>query len=481
MLGLHLDRHRSGTHYSDRMHRILGVCHACGILWHDERVSAREGQSYVQRMEDVTPDPNVLVTPQYEKYGLHVNPRVLPKLRGMGPQFAYALNVPAVAVEVDGDTVWVRVPREQDATAGPLLFEQAWALAPDIAAGSLLLGVDEEQKQLVLDMASPSAVHAAVIGMTGSGKSTLMKTMVLSAQMGNHTVALFDPSGGFQPLAGHPAVWRGGLFRRADDCEIGLGILARSLARNDSDENRLLYVFVDEVPELVRQKPQIKEHLGRLAQAGRHAGIHLILGAQHPLVAELGAATLRNLPVRLVGRVADKAAAYNAAGRNDSGAEHLRGGGDFVAINGPIKRHFQAAMCSAALLQRWAERYPPRPPRVPPQPSRYVPVSSRLADASAETVASGAPDGNAADGGGGGRPFDGIDDAMVAWVQAAHSDLQPRTPTRLRPSLNEIAAETVRRYGVEWGRDKARRARALALGPRADPADRQALQEAANA
>ena len=371
MLGLHLDRKRGGTHYSDRMHRILGVCHACGILWHEEKVTYREGVSAMHRMEDVRPQGSVLVTPQYEKYGLHVNPRVLPRLRGMAPQFAYALNVPSVAVEVDGDVVYVRVPREGGAGEGVVLFEQAWALAPDIAPGSLLLGVDEEQKQLVLDLEAPSNVHCAVIGMTGSGKSTLMKTMILSAEMaGGAKVALFDPSGGFQSLSGHPAVWRSGLFRRAEECEWGLEVLARSLEREGAEGGSSTYVFVDEVPELVRQRPEIKEHLGRLAQAGHHAGLHLILGAQHPLASELGSATLRNIPVRLVGRVADRAAAYNAAGRSDSGAEHLRGGGDFVALNGSSKRHFQAAMPSAELLEQWVHRYPPRAPRLPARPRR---------------------------------------------------------------------------------------------------------------
>ena len=275
--------------------------------------------------------------------------------------------------------------------------------------GGCCLGVDEEQKQLVLELEAPRNVHCAVIGMTGSGKSTLMKTMILSAEMaGGRKVALFDPSGGFQALSGHPSVWRSGLFRRAEECEWGLEVLARSLGREEAMEGGgTTYVFVDEVPELVRQRPQIREHLGRLAQAGRHAGLHLVLGAQHPLASELGSATLRNIPVRLVGRVADRAAAYNATGRSDSGAEHLRGGGDFVALNGSSKRHFQAAMPSAELLQQWVERYPPRPPRVPPRPAArgWQPAGKAMAVESAEGQGAGA--------GGGGRGLDEIPAGVV--------------------------------------------------------------------
>jgi len=100
-----LDRTRTGTHYSDRMHRILGVCHDCGLLWHNERVTYRNGVTEVKRVNDIEPEGSVLVTPQYEKYGLRVNPRLLPRLKTMGPQFAYALNVASARVEVDGNTV----------------------------------------------------------------------------------------------------------------------------------------------------------------------------------------------------------------------------------------------------------------------------------------------------------------------------------------------------------------------------------------
>ncbi|MBC7234365.1 MAG: DUF87 domain-containing protein [Chloroflexi bacterium] len=363
-----LDRRRHGTHYADRMHRILGVCQDCGLLWHEERVSYRNGQVELRRVDDVEPVGEVVVTPQYEKYGLRVRPRVLNRIKNLGPQFAYALNVPTTTVEVDGNVVYVRVPRP-GADQDPLVtFEQAWRIAPDIPRGSVLLGIDEDHQQLVLDLTAPSSAHAAVIGMTGSGKSTLIRTMVLSAQMiGGAEIALFDPSRGLRPLSGHPSVWRGGMFRSAEECELGLEVLANSIGRR---RRGLMYVIVDEVPDLVAQRPRIKDHLARIAQAGRHAGMHLILGAQHPLATELGSTTLRNIAVRLVGRVADRNAAYNATGRRDTGAETLRGRGDFIVVNGATLRHFQAAYVPDDWLRRWVARFPPREPRLPVRPAR---------------------------------------------------------------------------------------------------------------
>ena len=447
-----LDRKQKGTHYADRMHRILGVCNDCGLLWHEERVTYRNGATEIKRVEDIEPAGSVLVTPQYEKYGLRVSPRLLPRLKTMGPQFAYALNVPSASVEVDGNIVYVRVPRPRDKKGVPILFEHAWAIAPDIPRGSVLLGVDEDQQQLVLDLTSPTNVHAAVIGMTGSGKSSLMRTMILSAQMiGGAKIALFDPSNGFYPLSGHPSVWRGGLFRTADECELGLEALARSLGR---ERHGLLYVFVDEVPELIMQRPRIKEHLARLAQAGRHAGIHLILGAQHLLASDVGPMTMRNIPVRLIGRVADRTAAYNAAGRSDTGAEHLRGEGDFIVVGANTLRHFQAAYVSPKLLQEWARRYPPRPPRLPVRAEAILRQEAK----SMLTPITEQPGENGG-GNGGGRPLDEIPEAVIREIRR-YWETNGREPSS--NWIYRLTREMLPTGG--FNRAKARRAIELALG-----------------
>jgi len=230
-----LDRNRRGTHYTDRMHRILAVCLECGLLWHEERIRYGNGIVEKRRIDDIEPVPKVKVTPQYEKYGLRVNPRILPKLKRMGPQFAYALNVASASVEVDGNIVYIRVPVD-DAEDVSVTFQQAWRIEPDIPVGSLLLGIDDDFRQLVLQLTAPTSVHAAVIGMTGSGKSTLMRTMILSAQLiGGADIAIFDPSRGFWGLSGHPSVWRGGLFQTPEECELGLAALARSIGGNPPD------------------------------------------------------------------------------------------------------------------------------------------------------------------------------------------------------------------------------------------------------
>jgi energy-coupling factor transporter ATP-binding protein EcfA2 len=433
------------------MQRILRVCGDCGLLWHKERVTFKNGATEFHRVDDIEPEGSVLVTAQYEKYGLRANPRLLPRLKTMGPQFAYALNVATTSVEVDGDIVYVRVPRAPGVADSVLTYDRAWAIDPHIPRGNLLLGVDEDQRQLLLELTAPTNVHAAVIGMTGSGKSTLLRTMVLSAQMiGGAQVALFDPSGGLFPLSGHPSVWRGGLFRSAEECELGLATLANSLGRR---ANTLLYAFVDEVPDLIAQRPAIREHLGRLAQAGRHSGVHLILGAQHLVASQVGPMTLRNIPVRLVGRVTDRTAAYSASGRNDIAAEKLRGNGDFIAVSSGAQRHFQAALIPEATVADWARRYPPRPPRLPVRAddARHSSVTSDLGTLVRVGHAGGGR-------GGTGRRPDEIPAAVLREIRDYVG------ATGREPSCNwvyNLTHATLPTGG--YNRDKARRAIALAL------------------
>lgn len=99
-----LDRRQRGTKHTDRMHRIMGVVADCGLAFHLDSTG--------RPVTDVTAD-GIEVTGQYERYRLAVKPHVLQRVLNMAPQFGYALNVPGVAVEVDGGRVVVRVPIPQ--------------------------------------------------------------------------------------------------------------------------------------------------------------------------------------------------------------------------------------------------------------------------------------------------------------------------------------------------------------------------------
>ena len=446
------DKRRQGTHYRDRMNRIIGTCHSLGILWREQR-SEYHGQVETYRQQLVTAGDEVTLTPQYEKYPLRVNPAVLAKIRGMGAQFAFALNVPAVRVEVEGDTVYIAVPRGE-ASAG-LTFTDAWALAPDLQPGALLLGQCDDGAQAALDMTGAN-VHAACIGMTGSGKTTLLRTMALSVEM-EHSgrLVLCDPvKRGFWPLSGHPVVLFGGMFADPREIERVLQILAQRV--HTGEDGPLVYVFVDEVPELVRQRPRIAEYLGAIAAGGRHAGHHLILGAQTALVSALGELTVKNLPAVLLGKVRSAQDSYSATGRAEMGGELLRGGGDFIAVTAAGVSHFQAAQPEAELLAQWAGRYPPSYGRLPvvattegKKRAEGVPAPTFVR---AQSVASlGAAASVEPSPGAIGRPSEEPSRRCVCWAASEwKAKGQP-------PTLTQIYELTRRWYRHGYGRPKARR------------------------
>lgn len=466
------DKPRKGKHYEDRLHRILGVCHSMGILWREQR-SEYHGQVETYRQELVRPVGEVVLTATLEKYGLTVTPAVLARIKGMAPQFCYALNVASVRVEVEGDTVYVCVPRDLPQGEGVVLFAEAWAMGPDLG-GALLCGVTDAGEQAVLDLADPAHAHCVAIGMTGSGKTTLLQTMLLSAEMEGLRVAILDPlgkRGGLWPLSGHPSVWRGGMFADPREIEQALAILAggdhsRELRFVDVDgaetaqrDNSDVFVFVDEVPMLAR-RPGIADRLTELAQVGRHGGVHLVLGSQ----SATGIPALANTAARLVGRVADRQASYFATGREGAGAELLRGKGDMLFACGDTLAHFQGAMPGPEMLKQWARRYPPQWGRLPAMATTERKKSAEgaasptfiraqsVASLGAVVTADPGPSGEI------GRPMEEPSRRVVCWV-ASEWQAKGRPP-----SLTRIY-ETTRRWYAKtggYGRDKARRTIELA-------------------
>jgi S-DNA-T family DNA segregation ATPase FtsK/SpoIIIE len=107
-------------------------------------------------------------------------------------------------------------------------------------------------------------------------------------------------------------------------------------------------VVIDELADLLMMSGKDAEKsLTRLSQRGREAGIHLVVCTQKPSSSVVGSLAKANFPVRLVGRVTSPEDAKVASGYGGTGAERLRGPGDFIAVNGGQMTRFQAAFISS--------------------------------------------------------------------------------------------------------------------------------------
>lgn len=228
--------------------------------------------------------------------------------------------------------------------AGPIalasLIDPRTASAGGLSAVIGLDGTAPATIDLVAD-----GPHAVVAGVTGSGKSELLITWILSLCRTHSTrdvsFLLADFKGGtaFDVLAGVPHVagvitdLDGTGARRAIESlraevrwrEAAIaGVGARDILDPRIDLPRLV-VVVDEFAALLADHPELHAVFTDVAARGRALGIHLILGTQRS-AGVIRESLLANCPLRISLRVSDPADSRTVIGTED--AAHLPGGPD---------------------------------------------------------------------------------------------------------------------------------------------------------
>jgi len=264
---------------------------------------------------------------------------------------------------------------------------QAPETIPPITA---TLGLAEDGAPLLIRLPSPDVAHILVAGTTGSGKTALLQTMILSLAMSNRPPSVPPPGGKF-PFAPSPSQGArsagsgqaptpspsqgegrgGGLMLVLIDPKghafslfEGLPHLARPVIQDTRETTEALQslvhlmerrdtpnphiiVVIDELADLLMVGGKaVQRALTRLTQRGRQAGIHVVAATQKPTAAVLGPLVKANFPVRLVGRVTSVEDARTATGWSGTGAERLTGRGDFLAVAEGRVMRFQSAYVS---------------------------------------------------------------------------------------------------------------------------------------
>lgn len=288
------------------------------------------------------------VTPRFIRFqvttamGTRVN-----KVSDLSEEIALSLGVRSARIYRQNDAIHVEVPREQSDPVRLLPLCRRVGQAPPLTA---VLGLDESGTPLLLRLPSPDVVHVLVAGTTGSGKTALARSLLLSLALYNPPDALrlvlVDPKGrGFGPLASLPHV----IGRVAAGPESGgkaLVWLVKEMERRDAAgaSSPLIVAGVDELADLlVTGGKAVELALIRLAQRGREAGIHLVACTQKPSADVVSGLLKANFPVRLVGAVASPEDAKVASGIAATGAEKLLGRGDFLLVAKGAVTRFQAA------------------------------------------------------------------------------------------------------------------------------------------
>jgi S-DNA-T family DNA segregation ATPase FtsK/SpoIIIE len=327
------------------------------------------------------------------------------KVQALAEELALALGVVSVRVSRQGSSVQLEIPRGDAkpvkllslmarlGPAWPIFTSQVSSLekraSPPsnlrLPPGTAVLGLCDDGAPLLIRLPSPDVAHVLISGTTGSGKTALCQTLILSLAMTHRRsqlqFVLIDPKRrAFTPFASLPhLLWP--IVGDAADAVDALSELVRlmemrgsggiktgrqgdeetdrcqdttpSVARCISSVAPRIVIVLDELADLMQVGGRmLGEHLTRLAQRGREAGIHVIASTQKPSSQVLGTLTRANFPVRLVGKVVSPEDARVAAGVGGTGAEKLVGRGDFIAVAAGQVLRFQAAYISAAEMQQ---------------------------------------------------------------------------------------------------------------------------------
>jgi S-DNA-T family DNA segregation ATPase FtsK/SpoIIIE len=288
-----------------------------------------------------------VVTPRFVQFhfALQREGRVR-TVAALSEEIALALGSESVRVYRQGGVIQIETPRQT--TGGVRLLALCKELGA-LPAGTAVLGVEQSGLPLLLRLVAPDVVHVLLTGTTGSGKTALARSLLVSLAI-YHTPAdlrliLIDPKQrGFAMLQKFPHV-EGGI--------VGAGAAAAHLQRVEAimeqrdrsgSSSPTLVVAIDELADLLQTGGKtVESSLTRLAQRGREAGIHLVACTQKPTSTLIGSALKANFPVRLVGAVASRDEARYATGITSSGAEKLAGKGDFLLIAKGEATRFQAA------------------------------------------------------------------------------------------------------------------------------------------
>lgn len=270
------------------------------------------------------------------------------RIKGLGEEFAAALDAPSCRVARRGAAVMVEIPRED---ARPVLLEPLLRELGEVPPMTAVLGLSDDGAPLLIRLPSPDVAHILVAGTTGSGKTALLRTLIVSLALRHPdprelALVLLDPKGrAFGDMADLPHLTRPVVIQTEEALE-ALRSLVRLMEQRDlrGESAPPVVIVIDELADLVMVGgAQAERDLTRLVQRGREAGISVVGATQKPTAAVVGSLLKANFPVRLVGKVASAQDARVASGWPGTGAERLLGRGDFIAVAEGKTYRFQAA------------------------------------------------------------------------------------------------------------------------------------------
>ncbi len=307
------------------------------------------------------------VAPRIVRFFLEPDPGVrYEKLRRLSEDLALALHVSSLRIDRNEKGVILEFAHPHPRPVSllkllPQVVVDEEGNPDPLPNTTALLGLTDDGIPLLARLASPEVASVLVAGMTGAGKSVLLRSAALSLLMTHKADELrmicMTPDGKtFAPFKGAPHLLRPQITEPPAALE-ALRSLAHALKSRHQRGGKHPYVVVviDKLDDLIiAGGNEITENLLRLVQSGQDVGIYPIVATQRPSSALMADLTHAPFALRLVGKVVSANDARLASRRGGTDAHLLNGRGDFLAIGGgeaePLR--FQVAYVGEAEIRQ---------------------------------------------------------------------------------------------------------------------------------
>jgi DNA segregation ATPase FtsK/SpoIIIE-like protein len=275
----------------------------------------------------------------------------LDRLRIIKNDLVNALGVSDVRLNRENGRLRLSVGRSHPHTVDLLDLH---AIAPVEEGVSVILGLDDEGRMIMLNLADENLGNILVSGTSAAGKSGLLRTLAVSLALANRQSQvqmgiIAAPSGQkgliarpnlVHPLNFLPHVLFPVVSSMEESVEVLQFLTDEVTYREETGLDwPLLVILIDNADVLLDGGDYaISSLLTRLATATPAAGVRLILSATHPESGELGRILKHNVSLRITGRTA-----RNRDQWHPDDSTYLNGQGDFLAKSYGTSTRFQAA------------------------------------------------------------------------------------------------------------------------------------------
>ncbi len=277
------------------------------------------------------------------------------KIANLQHDIALALATPTGTVRIEApipgkSLVGIEVPNRTLEVVGMKKILVADEMVKNKSKLAVALGRDTSSKPIVVDISKMP--HCLVAGTTGSGKSVLLNTFIISLLFRNSPeelkLILIDPKRVeltnyndiphlLSPVITEPDKIVSSLKWAMAEMDRRYKLFQSVGVRNIAGYNEMsgfqalpnIVIVIDELADLMMFAPvEVEDAITRLAQLARATGIHLVVATQRPSVDVITGLIKANIPCRI---------AFNVSSMVDSrviidqpGAEKLLGKGDML-------------------------------------------------------------------------------------------------------------------------------------------------------